>query len=136
MSIQKHLTRAIALPLAALLIAGCGGGNELPELDDPDQALIRVDNELPDRFVTIAVEDMAGNTVTLGNVQSGVAKNFIVMAPDWDDRIRLVAVKPGDDDRGDHVISEPFTVHGGYTVNWFLPSNRVEVSEDDVAMNR
>lgn len=126
---RRPILRVLALPFIALFLAACAGGSDLPELE-PEQALLRVQNEMADaRVVSIAIEDLAGNTVPLGNVERGTAQNFVLLAPDYTDDIRLVAVAPGDEDRGDHVVSETITVQAGWTINWFLPSNTVEVHD-------
>lgn len=127
---RKHnpLFRVLAVPFIALFVAACGGGNELPELD-PDQALVRVTNNITDApYITVSIEDLAGNPVTLGNVRRNTAENLIFLAPDFENDLRLIAVKPGDQDRDDHVISRTFVAQGGMTVNWFLPQNSLEVS--------
>ena len=126
--LNAGLTRLFALPLIALIIGACSS-QELPELD-PDQALIRVENDVTDaRRVTVFIEDLAGNQVPLGNVERNTAHNFPILAPDYDEDIRLVATTPNDKDRGDHIVSEEFVVDGGFTVNWYLPENELEIAE-------
>lgn len=127
---NRHpMLRALIVPFIALFVAACGGTTEVPDLE-PDQALVRVENDVVNApYVTISMEDMAGNTVPLGNVDRDTAENLVFLVSEFEDDLRLVATKPGDDSRDDHIISRTFVASGGMTVNWYLPENTLEVDD-------
>lgn len=136
----KHTLRLAVAPVLALTLVGCAGsGMGSMETESTvaagmdvgqEQVLFRIENVSEEHFMRVALRDLDGNDIPLGTVQDGSAENFVLELPDRTENLRLVATSPEttESDEAEVVVSEPFMLHGGATVNWFIVENELEIS--------
>lgn len=124
---SRAALRSLMVLMLAAFVSACASSGMTDELD-PDQSMFRVTNDTSEPHLTVSLDDMNGNVVPLGTVDRNDTNVFVFRIPENTDQYQLIAVGPGDQDRDDYTISDPFTLSGGATVNWFVLENRVEVN--------
>jgi hypothetical protein len=126
----RPVGRALALSTAIVLLTGCasGGGQEEAVEADPSLAggiTVQVDNRInPPLQLTIFLRNSTIGQRTLGSVSPNRTRSFNVDLEIFgSDEFNMVAQRPN----GTEIISTPFRISPGVTVNWRLPANGITV---------
>ncbi len=129
-SSARPLRRALLLPVVVLTLAGCASGGSQEEAGDVDPALtggitVQVQNRInPPVSLTIFLRNARIGQRTLGSVSPNRTRSFNVdMEIFGSDEFNMVAQPPG----GSEIVSTPFRISPGVTVNWRLPENGITV---------
>jgi hypothetical protein len=129
-SSARPVGRALALSTAIVLLTGGASGGSQEEAGEVDPSLaggitVQVDNRMnPPIPLTIFLRNATIGQRTLGSVSPNRTRSFNVnMEIFGSDQFNMVAQTPN----GTEIISTPFRISPGVTVNWRLPANGVTV---------